>query len=53
MAVNLLLSAAAVMRWRDRLTNNTSPTNAFEQFLDETYHNGAMEQIYPNMKFSG
>lgn len=53
MAVDLLVSAAAVMRWKDRLTDNTSPANAFEQFLDETYHDDAMEKIYPNMKFSG
>ncbi len=53
MAVNLLLSAATVMRWRERITDNSPPANAFEQFLDETYDNEAMEKNYPNMKFSG
>ena len=51
MAVNILLSAA-VMRWKDRLTDNTPPSNAFEQFLDKTYGNNAMEKNYPNMKFT-
>lgn len=37
MAVNLLLSAAAVTRWRERETKNILPDNAFEQFLDEAY----------------
>lgn len=53
MAVNLLLSAAAVMRWKNRLAGNIPAANAFEQFLDETYGNNAMEKRYPNMKFSG
>lgn len=53
MAVNLLLSAAAVMRWKDRLTDNIPAANVFEQFLDESYGNDAMEKRYPNMKFSG
>ena len=53
MAVNLLLSAAAVMRWKDRLTDGAPASNAFEQFLDETYDNDTMEKNYPNMKFSG
>lgn len=51
MAVNLLLSAAAVMRWSERITKNIFPDNAFEQFLDENYDNETMKQIYPNMRF--
>ena len=49
MAVNLLLLSAAVMRWKDRLTDNLSAANAFEQYLDEAYENEAMEKNYPNM----
>lgn len=53
MAVNLLLSSAAVMRWRDRLADNAPASNAFERFLDETYNNDFMEKIYPGMRFLG
>ena len=51
MAVNLLLSSAAVIRWKDRLTDNPPAANAFEQFLDNTYDNDFMKKNYPNMKF--
>lgn len=51
MAVNLLLSATAVIRWRERVTKNILPDNSFEQFLDETYDNKTMKQNYPNMRF--
>ena len=53
MAVNLFLSAAAVMRWKNRLTDNIPAASIFEQFLDETYDNDAMERLYPNMNFLG
>lgn len=53
MAVNLMLSSAAVVRWKDRLTDNPPAANAFERFLDETYNNDFMEKNYPNMKFLG
>lgn len=52
MAVNILMSAVAILRWKDRLTEHSSPSNAFEQFLDENYSNDTMEKIYPNMRFS-
>ncbi len=51
MVLNLLFSAAAVMRWKDRLKENFPATNTFEQFLDENYNDGTMEKHYPNMKF--
>lgn len=51
MAVNLSLSAAAVMRWKDRLADNAPAANAFEQFLDEAYDNEVMKSYYPNMYF--
>lgn len=53
MIINLLLSAAAVMRWKERLTDNIPATNTFEQFLDENYNDGTMEKRYPNMRFHG
>ena len=51
MAVNLLLSSAAVVRWRDRLMDHAPAANAFEQFLDSICDNGFMEKNYSNMKF--
>lgn len=51
MVMDLLLSSAAVVRWKDRLTGHTPAANAFEQFLDSTYDNDFMEKAYPNMKF--
>jgi len=51
MAVNLLLSAAAITHWRERVTENIPPNNAFEQFLNETYNNETMKQNYTNMRF--
>ncbi|MDE7170755.1 MAG: putative ABC transporter permease, partial [Oscillospiraceae bacterium] len=46
MAVNLLLSSAAVMRWKDRLTDHTPAANAFEQLLDNTYDIDFMKKNY-------
>lgn len=51
MAANMLLSAAAVLRWRDRLSGSEAG-NAVEEFLDDTYGNDTMKDIYKNMIFS-
>lgn len=51
MAVDLLVSAAALMRWNARVVDNASPSNAVEQLLDDTYGNEAMEKKYPRMRF--
>lgn len=50
MAVNLIVSAAAVMRWSKRIAQEPA-ANKVEQFLDDTYDNGTMERLYPNMVF--
>ncbi len=50
MAVNLLFSAAAIMRWRERDSERT-PSNEVEAFLDFTYPNERMESLFPNMIF--
>ncbi len=53
LAADLLLSAATVLRWRDRVETAGHPTtqNAFVRFLDEKYGDDAMQRIYPNMTF--
>ncbi len=51
MAVNLAVSAAAVMRWKVRVTEQTPPANAFESFLDVHFDNDKMKKVYSNMKF--
>lgn len=53
MAADLLLSAAAVLRWRDRLSDAPPAENAVERFLDEKYDNETMAGIYSNMVFPG
>lgn len=50
MAVNILVSSAAVLRWRERI-NNMLPSNQVEELLDQFYDNEALEEIYPNMRF--
>lgn len=51
MAVNLLLSSSAIIRWRDRATNHFPAANVFEQYLDETFNNDFMKKTYPRMRF--
>ncbi len=50
MAMNLLVSAAAVLRWRDR-RNGLPPRNAAESYIDSKYGEEVMERIYGNMEF--
>lgn len=50
MAVNLIVSAAAVMRWSKRIAQEPA-ANRVEQFLDDTYDDDTMERLYPNMVF--
>lgn len=46
--VDIILSGAAVYRWSER-NNGIPPSNVYEEFLDERYHNEVIEEIYPNM----
>ena len=50
MAVNIIVSATAVLRWRER-QDNIPASNQIEVFLDEHYNDDVMKKIYPNMKF--
>ena len=50
MAANLLLTAAAVRRWHDRLEAIPAANN-WEAYLDQTYDDRTMEEIFSNMVF--
>ena len=50
MAVNLLVTSLAVMRWEERLQGVARETPA-AQWLDENYDNQTMEAIFSNMEF--
>lgn len=52
MAVNLLVTAAAVARWHSRIMDDSPANNAVEQYLDEHYDNNTMRKIFVNMVFS-
>ena len=49
MVWNILLSAAALYRYNDRLVHPT-PANRLEQRLDERFPDERMHRIYPNAK---
>lgn len=49
-AVNLTISALAVLRWTERL-QNIPPKTKLDIILDEYYNNNTLEKIYPNMDF--
>ncbi len=50
MIVNLILSAAAVYRWKERFQGIPSQ-DAVEEFLDQHYDNDFMKSRFPHMKF--
>ncbi len=47
MIFNMLLSAFALMRYSERNTNSTPPSNHLETILDEHFPDSRMEKIYP------
>lgn len=51
MALNLSLTAFAVIRWRERLSSIPASSNA-EELIDVYYNDGKMEDIFNNMVFS-
>ena len=51
MAVNLLVTAAAVTRWRSR-TEGAAPASAAAQWLDAAYDDRTMAALFPNMTFT-
>ena len=52
MAINLIVSAAAVFRWHDRL-EGIPPRNRIESYIDSRYGEERMERVYGNMIFDG
>lgn len=50
MAANLLVSAAAIMRWERRL-KGIEPRGEVERILDKRFDNERMRKIYNNMHF--
>lgn len=49
-ALDAVLSIAAVWRWGDRLLD-IPPSNSFDVYLDNHFPNERLEKIYPNMDF--
>lgn len=49
LAVNMLLSLAAVIRWHER-GRGEAPAGAVDVFLDEHYDDDMLARIYPNMR---
>lgn len=50
MAVNLLVTAAAILRWGDR-QKDLPASGPVGQYFDRTYDNERMNQLFPNMVF--
>lgn len=50
LAADIAVSAAAVMRWSQRLEGRP-PANAIERAVDERFPDARLERIYPHMTF--
>lgn len=50
MTVNLLVTCAAVTRWKARMTG-AQASHPVAQWLDNTYDNQTMAKLFPNMQF--
>ncbi len=50
MAFNLILSASAIFRWKER-TESLPPSSRWESYLDDTYPDSVMEHVYCDMHF--
>ncbi len=51
LALDLLVSAAAMIRWRERTTGCEGTDSALERYLDRVWDNGRMERRYPSIWF--
>ena len=51
MAVNLAVTAAAVIRWHNRTTGDVLQASRVAQFLDAAYNDDTMARLFPNMMF--
>lgn len=50
MAFNLIISASAIFRWKER-AKSLPPSNKWETYLDDTYPDSVMEYVYSDMHF--
>jgi len=50
MVFNLLVTSVAVLRWGERVTEGSEPSNSVEAFLDESYDDETMTAMFSNMK---
>ena len=50
MAFNLIISASAIFRWKER-AERLPPSNKWEAYLDDTYPDSVMEYVYSDMHF--
>lgn len=50
MLANVLVSSAAVLRWRER-TNGKPAGNSVEHYIDRRFNDERMHRIYKNMRF--
>lgn len=51
MAVNLLVTSAAITRWKTRAAGEPA-NNPVAQWLDNTYGDETMTRLFPNMQFT-
>lgn len=51
MAVNLLATSVALLRWQERVVHDTPASNAIEAFLDRRWPDERMRERFPNMTF--
>lgn len=51
MAVNLLMTACALLRWQERVTQAVPAANALEEYLDARWPDERMRARFPNMEF--
>lgn len=52
MAANLLWTGAALLRWQERVTRTTPPSNAVEAWMDHHWPDERMQERFPNMVFT-
>lgn len=50
MAFNLIVSASAIFRWKER-AEALPPSSKWEAYLDDTYPDSVMEYVYSDMHF--
>lgn len=52
LAVDLLVTSCAILRWKERIVTQTAPSNRVEQAIDNHFDDTRMEYLFHNMDFS-